>query len=67
MTVPIDIKSNVASFRIAPLFRQFEAYGVTVGFDHNYDSDLITSQEAHIIEDDESATTYCHPTNPWIE
>ena len=66
-TVPLDNIFNVASFSIAPWFRRFEAYEATAGFDHNYNSDPITSQEAHIIEDEESANTNYQPTNPWMK
>jgi hypothetical protein len=57
----------VASFRLAPGFRQFEAYEATAGFDSNYDSDPIISHEAAIIEDEEETATYCPPVNPWLE
>ena len=56
-TISLNQKSNVASFRMAPGFRQFEAYEVTAGFDDNYDSDPLISQEAAIIENEEGATT----------
>ena len=52
---------------MAPGFRKFEAYEATAGFDDNYDSDPLTYQESTIIEDDECATTYCHPINPWLQ
>ena len=43
----------MATFRLAPGFRQFEAYAATAGF-HTHDNEYpIIAKEAHIIEDDE--------------
>ena len=52
-TVKLSKLNNVATFRLAPGFRQFEAYAATAGF-HTHDNEYpIIAKEAHIIEDDE--------------
>ena len=55
--------NNVATFWLAPGYRQFEAYEATVDFQNKTDSQSFIAEEEHIIKDDE--TFYCNPTNLW--
>lgn len=53
----------MASFRLAPGYRAFEAYQATAGFDNTQGRDLLISHEANSIDSDE--VQYCKPDNPW--
>ena len=59
----ISKHNNVATFWLAPGFREFEAYEATAGFHKASDSHPFIAEQVHIIENDE--TSYSKPANPW--
>ena len=59
-TVPLSSTNNVATFYMAPRFREFEAYKVKAGFKD--DNKLILTEPVNIIEDDEGNVPFIlHP------
>ena len=62
-TITLSKHNNVATFWLAPGYRQFEAYEATAGFHKATDSKPFIAEEVHIIQDDD--TSYRKTTNPW--
>ena len=64
-TVPLSSDNNVATFYMAPTFREFEAYEVKAGFKDS--KQLIVTEPVNIIEDDEGNVPFILHPNPWKE
>ena len=62
-TVMLNANSNIATFRLAPGFREFEVYEAVAVFTAATDSNPLIAEQVHIIDDDE--IRYCKTTNPW--
>ena len=62
-TVILSKNNNVATFWLAPGFREFEAYEATADFNESSNSQPFIADQVHIIE--ESETSYCKSSNPW--
>ena len=61
--MPLSKTTNVATFRLAPGYRNFEAYNAVAGFKEDDKLRPILCQEANIIEDD--TNEYIKPANVW--
>ena len=66
-TIILNNDNNVATFNLAPSFREFEAYEARAGFTKSISP--ICAQEANIIKDNdnEDIVPYSKPVNPWKE